>query len=160
MASNVKSRRVFRLFLLVFILPLCCVPSVSGAEKEKLDTEAEAKKAAEEEAQELKDRQKGIKPQSTFRGTFTILGDSDSKNPEVIGAFLTGMDDKVPGQCYLVKAGGSNKPILTEALKKQDGKKTTLQGLLRNEGKYLIVINIIESAPTPPARDRFRGGGI
>ena len=160
MASNVKSRRVFRLFLLVFILALCCVPSVSGAENKKLDTAAEAKKAAEEEDQELKDRQKGIKPQITFRGIFMLRDESDSENPEVIGAFHTGADDKVPGQTYLVKAGGSNKPILTEALKKQDGKKATLQGFLRNERKYLIVINIMEDAPTPRVRERSRAGGI
>ena len=160
MASNVKSRRVLRLFLLVFILGLCCVPAVRGAEKKKPDLEAEAKQAAEEEAQELKDRQQGKKPQITFHGTFKMRGESDPGNPEVIGAFLTDQHDMVPGQVYMVKAGGSNKPILTEALKKQDGKKATLQGFLRNERKYLIVINIIESAPTPPARERLRAGGI
>jgi hypothetical protein len=160
MASSVKSRRMLRLFLLVFILELCCVPGVRGAEKKKLDREAEAKQAAEEEAKERKDREQGIKPQRTFCGIFKLLGESDSDNPEVIGTFLTDKDDVVPGQIYQVKVDADNKSILTEALKKQGGKKVTLQGILRNERKYLIVRDIMEDGPTPRARERSKATGI
>lgn len=161
MGGNSKSPWVVRLFFLVLTLGLCCVPAVSGAEeKKKTDLAAEAKQEAEEDAEELKQRALGkIKLRRTFRGTFHRLDESENDNPEVIGAFFTDNSEIGPGQLYSVRVEGTNKALVIETFKKLDGKKAIIHGRLRL-AKYLIVTNVIEIGPTPPPRDRFKGGGL
>jgi hypothetical protein len=143
----------------VFILGLCCVPSVRSAEARRPDLDAEARQVAEEEAQEAKDRLQGKKPQSTFMGIIQMRSDPDPDNPEVIGAFLTDKSDVVPDQVYLLKVDKNNKLII-DAITKLNGKKAVLQGRLRNERKYLIVTNIVEMGATQPPKERFKRGGL
>jgi hypothetical protein len=121
--------------------------AMSFAAAAESQAEQEAKQAAAEEAAEklLPEDQQFGKP---YSGTFNLSA-KDDQNPQVIGRFAV---DK--GATYLVKL---NDPGLLKRLSLYDNKKCTLTGKLRNEGKYLLVTTVIESAPTPPAR-RKRGG--
>ena len=161
MGSNSKSRWVLKLLFLVFTLGLCCVPAVRGGEKEKPDLGAEAKQAADEDAQEQKERAEGKMGlhQRIFNGTFVLLAETDDDNPDVLGQFATDNTDKVPGQVYLVKVKDKN-PAVVEVLKKMNGQKATLHGRLRVGGKYLVVYEVVVKGPTPPVKERRRAGGI
>jgi hypothetical protein len=136
-----------------------------GAQKDKskpLDPEAEAKQAAQEDAQQTIDRDKGIKHQSKFSGTFaTIVDDSQKLGPDVVGAFTTDASDMKPGRTYLVKVADGNKTIL-KTLLRFDGKKAQVSGKLRvldanGEAKYLVVIDVMEPSATPRAKQRGSG---
>jgi hypothetical protein len=151
---------VLKLLFPVFALGLCCVPAVLGGEKEKPDLKAEAKRAADEDEAEQKlppDVRRAV--QRIFNGTFVLLAETDDDNPDVLGQFATDNTDRVPGQVYLVKVKDKN-PGVVEALKKVNGQKATLHGRLRNDGKYLVVYNVVVKGPTPPAKERRRAGGI
>lgn len=134
-----------------------------AASKDKpLDLEAEAKQIAQEEAQQQADRDKGIRHQSKFTGTFAALPE-DTKNlgPDVVGSFITDSSDTKPGRTYLVKVADGNKTVL-KTLSRFDGKKAQVTGRLRvldsnGEAKYLIVIDVVEPSSTPRAKQRGSG---
>jgi hypothetical protein len=160
MGSNSESRWVLKLLFPVFTLGLCCMPVVRGAEKEKPDLEAESKQQADEDAKEQQESPDARRAhQRIFNGAFVLLAETDNDNPDVLGQFATDNTDKVPGQVYLVKVKDKN-PAVVEALKKMNGKKATLHGRLRVDGKYLVVYEVVMKGPTPPAKERRRAGGI
>jgi len=137
---------------------------------EPVDFDAEAKQAAQEEAEQKAERDKGVtgKYQRTFFGTFQRLSDSDGNaqqiSPDVLGIFVTNAQDRKPDRTYLVKAESGNKGII-ETLKKFDGKKSEVTGKLRvispeGEAKYLIISMVVEVAATPPVKQRRNFGGL
>lgn len=131
-------------------------------DKSKLDLEAEAKQAAQEDAQQQADRDKGITHQSKFTGRFAGLSE-DSKNvsPDVVGWFNTDSSGTKPGRTYQVKVADGNKAVL-KTLLRFDGKKAQVTGKLRvldsnGEAKYLVVIDVMEPSSTPRAKQRGSG---
>jgi hypothetical protein len=137
----------------------------AGQPKDKVDLAAEAKQAAEEEAKDLADHAQGIGHQKVFVGAFTRRSDDSQKlGPDVVGSFLTGQADPKPGRAFLVKVENGKKEVV-DALNRLDGKTVRVFGKPRvigpdGEAKYLVVINLIESGPTPPAVDRRKPGGL
>jgi hypothetical protein len=139
----------------------------AGQPKPKLDLEAEAKQTAEEELKEALDHAQGIKAQRVFWGTFSRLSDApagEKLGPEVIGTFVSARSEPKPGRTYLVKAEKGTKNVLEE-LSRYDGKPVKVHGRLRvigpdGEAKYLVVINVVSSGPSPPAVERRRMGGL
>jgi hypothetical protein len=138
-------------------------PSHAAQPKAKpADLEAEARIAAQEEAQQQADRDKGIKHQSKFTGTFAALSDDSQKtSPDVVGSFTTDASDPKPGRTYLVKVADGNKAVL-KTLLRFDQKKAQVTGKLRvmdsnGEAKYLVVIDVMEPSATPRAKQRGSG---
>lgn len=164
--SNYANRAHWVIFLGLTVSLATTALTHAGQPKNKpLDTDAEAKQSADEDAKEAADRAKGIKPQRLFLGMFLLLTDSSQKlSADVVGSFVTDQSDTKPGRTYLVKVANGNKDILA-ALKRSDVKKVQVTGKLRNIGpdgvpKYLIVTSTIESAPTPRAPERRKLGGL
>lgn len=139
------------------------------ARAESVDLDAEAKQAAKEDADQKAERAQGVtgKYQRTFYGTFQSTSQGSElqqANPEVVGTYLTNETDRKPGRTYQVKVENGNKGII-DALKRVEGKKAELIGKLRNigpdgEAKYLIVTQVVEAAPTRPATERRKFGGL
>jgi hypothetical protein len=138
------------------------LPSYAAQAKNKTDLAAEAKAAADEEAQQQADRDKGIRHQSKFTGTFAALADDSQKpSPDVVGSFTTDSSDMKPGRTYLVKVADGNKAVL-KTLMRFDGKKAQVTGKLRvldqnGEAKYLVLIDVMEPSATPRAKQRGSG---
>jgi len=156
--------------LLFFVLAIGFATAVATHAGEAVDLDAEAKQAAEEDAAQKAERAQGQtgKYQRTFYGTFQWVGAADGSaqqlSPEVVGNFSTNSSDRKPGRTYLVKVENANKGVI-ETLKKFNGKITEVQGKLRNltpegEAKYLIVTSVVEVAPTRPATERRKFGGL
>ena len=125
------------------------------------DAKTEAEDAAKEDRDEVEGRRQG-KPQSQrrFHGTFLLPSDpSQQTSPDVVGTFVTDEGDMKPNQTYLVKIDKGSEGVL-EALKRNDTKKVTLDGKLRNQAKYLIVRGVSEPAPGAPVTDRRGAGGL
>jgi len=139
-------------------------PKAKGKDK---DLENDSKLSALEEAEEEKVKLTGDKGthQKLFMGTYVHLAEANDKvSPDVVGAFITNDLDKKPGRSYQVKAHSGNKEIIA-ALQRLNQKKMKITGKLRvidenGEGKYLIVSEVMESAPTPPVAQRRKPGGL
>lgn len=165
--SKYPNRAQWVLFLGLTVALAAAAPTHAGQPKEKqLDLEAEAKQAAEEDAKEKADRRFGpAGRQTAFAGTFVKLSDASQQlSPDVVGSFVTDKSDMKPGRTYLVKVENNNKDVL-QALMRFDLKKVRASGKLRvigpdGEAKYLIVSSVIELAPTPPAKERRKFGGL
>ncbi|MEI6235852.1 MAG: hypothetical protein WCT04_22585 [Planctomycetota bacterium] len=120
------------------------------AEETQLSPEEEAKIAAKEDAAGDEAMIKGQK--CVFTGVI-VLDDPDKPSDRgVIGSLVC--DDS---KTYPMKAGSDE--ILVE-LKKNYGKKATVAGKLRVNGKYLIVMAIVESTPSPTPRDKRKRSGL
>lgn len=154
------------LFFLVLALSLATTAVTHAGET--LDLDAEAKQAAQEEADQKAERTQGVtgKYQRTFYGTFQRVPEATDqpRSPEVVGTYTTNAADRKPDRNYLVKVENGNKNLL-EALKRVEGKKAEVTGKLRNinpegEAKYLIVTAVIEAAPTPTTGERRKFGGL
>ena len=147
------------------------ITALTHAADKPLDFDAEAKQAAQEDADQMAEREKGIrgKYQRTFLGTFSGISDpsqnaSKKLSPDVIGTFATNSNDPKPGREYLVKVENGNKSVL-ELLTRLDGKNLQVTGKLRvlspdGSGKYLVVSSVVEIAPTPPPVEHRKNGGL
>ena len=135
--------------------------------KDQLDPDAEAKQAAQEDADQTAevDKSKRAKFQHVFYGTFGVLSDDSQKlSPDVVGSFATNASDKKSGRTYLVKVENESKAVLAK-LQHFDGKSVQVIGKLRvvgtdGEAKYLIVSSIVEASTTPRAKERRSLGGL
>ncbi|MCY3018486.1 MAG: hypothetical protein NTW87_05585 [Planctomycetota bacterium] len=164
--SKYRNRGQWVLFLGLTVGLATTALTHAGQPKDKpLDLEAEAKQAAQEEVKDLADHAQGIRHQKVFGGTFLLPSDSSQKlSPDVVGSFVTGPADSKPGRAFLVKVENGKKEVV-DALNRFDGKPVRVFGKLRvigpdGEAKYLVVINLVESAPTPPAVERRKFGGL
>ena len=132
-----------------FGIVLCLALMAGFANGAEAQQDPEAKQAADEEAAEKalpEDQRLG----KQYSGTFsTVLPDSSTPNPAVVGTFLSD-----GGQTFLIKLVD---PAIMKRLSIYDNKKVILTGKERNQGKYLVVIGVIEQPPTPVMR-RKRGG--
>jgi plasmid stabilization system protein ParE len=154
---------------LVFAVTVAAVAPALAAEE--LDLEAEAKQAAKEAADQAAERATGVrgKYQRKFYGTFKRLSDAPESgsaqvSPEVVGTYSTNAADTKPGRNYLVKVENGNKAII-DALKRMEGKKIEIIGILRNidadgEAKYVIASEVTETGATPPPVERRKFGGL
>lgn len=126
---------------------------------EKADNFQKRLDAERREAQDEAQREEKLtlaeqaKMRSQFNGILTIQSDLDNGNPEVIGALTCTDDQKV----YLIKLDSKD---LLKVLQRNDGKKITLGGRMRNSGKYLLVTGMIEHQAGPPRIARRSMGGI
>ncbi len=131
--------------------------ALSAAEKvDNLQKRWDAeRREADEEAQreERLSIEQKAKMKSLFNGVLTIQGDLDNGNPEVVGA-LTCTDDQ---RIYLLKLEAKD---VIKVLQRNDNKKITLSGRVRNSGKYLVVTGLVEHQPGPPRVARRSMGGI
>ena len=124
----------------------------SGSPQKRWDAE---RRQADEEAQEedkltLDQKAKVCK---VLNGILTIQGDLDDGNPEVVGALTCTDDQKI----YLLKL--ESKDVI-KVLQRNDNRKITLSGHLRNSGKYLVVTGLVEHQAGPPRVARRSMGGI
>jgi len=120
---------------------------VAVAEEENSARAAEAKEAAEEDAAEEKLDSETLK--KLFEGRMALTPDGpDKENPEVVGVFVS------EGKTYQLKL---TDPELLKELKPLQNKPITLNGKIRNKGKYFIVVGIM-SGGAAPAFGRRRGG--
>jgi hypothetical protein len=137
-------------------------PTHAAQPKVKVDLQAEANQSQQEDIQQQADRDKGIKHQSKFNGTFVLLADDSQKlSADVVGSFTTDSSDVKPGRTYLVKVADGNKTVLN-TLARFNGKKAQVTGKLRvldqnGEAKYLVVIDVMAPSSTPRAKQRGTG---
>lgn len=125
-----------------------CAAQDQGKQKDPTPQEEaiQAAKEDEEEASVTDLLAKLKKYQSDFSGTFLLPSDPSQKSDRgVVGTFITDKSDRNPEQTYLVKVVSDD---VLKVLSRYDTKKVTVQGKLRNNGKYLIVSLVIE--PPPP----------
>lgn len=131
--------------------------TLSAAEKvDNLQKRWDAeRREADEEAQreERLSIEQKAKMKSLFNGILTIQGDLDNGNPEVVGALTCTDDQKI----YLLKLEAKD---VIKVLQRNDNKKITLSGRVRNSGKYLVVTGLVEHQPGPPRVARRSMGGI
>lgn len=119
-------------------------PTVA-AEADKDALAAEAKEAAEEDAAEEKLDSETLK--RLYEGKLALTGEN-SENPDVIGVFVS------EGKTFQLKLSD---PALLAELKPLQNKPVTLNGKIRNKGKYFIVV-AIQTGGAAPAFPRRRGG--
>ena len=141
------------LFLTVIVTSLCSrglyAESQDEKEKKKLE-EQEANDAAHEDAEDLKldtSQAKGF----NIHGRLNIaeLKEGDPV-PSVIGTFTAD-----GGSVYPVKL---KEPTMLKMFSRFDNKKVELTGYLRNSGKYLVVVGVVE--PPPAKVEKRRRGSI
>lgn len=117
---------------------------IEAARKAK---EAEIKEAAAEE--EIERKRNAETAVTLFEGRLTLYTpDKERSSPDIVGEFESN------GKKYIVKLGA---PDLMKDLVALDGKQGTINGKLRNKGKYLVVVSV----PPPgaaPTYSRKRGG--
>ncbi|HYG76706.1 MAG TPA: hypothetical protein VEK08_17005 [Planctomycetota bacterium] len=108
--------------------------------------EAEKKEAAAEDEAEKKNSER---VSAFFEGKVILFGsDVERPSPDVVGEF------EQDGKRYLLKLGV---PEVLRDLQQVDGQKVTLNGKVRNQGKYFIVMSVPQGGVTPAASKR-RGG--
>ena len=114
--------------------------------------EKEAKEAAaEEDAFNKAGEVEQMAAQKSMTGKFVLTPPTDDDpNPKVVGTFSLGV-----GQSYLVKV---EHQVVLKKLAGYDNKKVTVRGKIRNQGKYLIVSEIMSGREAPPAERSKRGG--
>jgi len=116
-----------------------------AAEADKDALAAEAKEAAEEDAAEEKLDSETLK--RLFEGKLVLSGEN-TENPEIVGVFVSA------GKTYQLKLAD---PVLLAELKPLQNKPITLNGKIRNKGKYFIVVGV-QTGGAAPAFPRRRGG--
>lgn len=151
------------------VLVLLMVLGLPGLVKAgESDFDAEAKQAAEEEENEKKEREQGIKGkyQRKFLGAFVAMSASPDTNvsSEVVGTFTTNSSDLKPGRVYLVKLEGKGKELLASLIASK-GANVEVTGKLRNTGpdgeaKYLIASSCQIAGATPEVTKRRKRGGF
>jgi hypothetical protein len=126
---------------------------------EQADREAEQAKKEQEAEDALPEMQR---PVVNLTGTFRALASKDADTPpDVLGSLVVDtMTGKSPltlarGALVLVKAGNAE---VAKSLPKSHNKKVTLVGKLRNAGKYVIAMGLLE--PSGPSRDHTQPGGL
>jgi len=109
--------------------------------------EAELKEALAEDAAEKKlQSERAI---TFFEGRITLYGpEKERSSPDIVGEF------EHAGKTYLLKLGS---PDVIRELQALDGKPATLNGKIRNQGKYFIAAGIVQGGMAPAATRR-RGG--
>ncbi|HYG73613.1 MAG TPA: hypothetical protein VEK08_01170 [Planctomycetota bacterium] len=136
------------LLTITFILfTLAAAPLLAG-QKGESQIEKEAARAAEEDAAAAA-RKSDQLYEISMRGKLQI--DAEKKaDPKalVLGTFAA------EGRLFEVKA---DSPLVRQDLEKNDGRELTLEGKIRNDGKYFIVQNV-PSPPPPPVKLRNRKG--
>ncbi|MGD0088838.1 MAG: hypothetical protein ABSE73_02860 [Planctomycetota bacterium] len=158
MSTNARgTSRALPLFFLGLTAGLACTALTLAADKPP-DAKAEADAAKKEDDDEMDRRSKGgLQSQRMFHGTFLLPSDSSKQtNADVIGTLVTDEGDMKPNQTYLVKVEKNLKEVI-EVLKRNDTKKVTVHGKVRNQGKYLIAISVIEAAPGAPVKEQRHG---
>jgi len=150
MSIDFTSRISLRM-LAALLLPaaLLAGSGVFAAEKSRKETpqEVEAREAAEEEEAEQSLDSEALK--KLFEGKVSLYSaDQSGERPDVVGMFRT------ESATYLLKV---QSPDLLAMLKQYDGKQATLNGKIRNKGKFLIVVSITQSGAAP-LFVRRRGG--
>jgi hypothetical protein len=102
------------------------------------------------------------RPVANVTGVFRALASKDADIPaDVVGSLVVEtMTGKSPislsrGALVLVKAGNAE---VAKSLPKSHNKKVTLVGKLRNAGKYVIAMGVLE--PAGPSRDHSLPGGL
>lgn len=142
-----------RCFLMLMLTVFAFVPAVQSADKkspQEMQIEKEAKDAAAEDAAENSApesvRMNAIK---TLEGRLVLLAPGESDNPAVVGTFTT------PTASYLVKVADDN---VLKAIQPYDKKSVPLQGRIRNEGKYFVVIGIVQKSAGGVIERHKRGG--
>ena len=157
------SKRHSQILLLLLLTAGVAGTALTHAAAAKNDAATEAREAAQEDADEasLTNMAEQLrKYQHEFHGTFLLPSDPSQKtSAAVVGTFVTDDKDRNPNQTYLLKVADGNKKLL-ETLKRFDMKKVTVQGKLRNQGKYLIATAVSEPAAGQPVQERRSGGGI
>jgi hypothetical protein len=132
--------------LLALLLLTLATPAHLRAAETSVD-ETEAKEAAEEDAAEEKLDSETIR--RLYEGKFAIYPEGQPKeNEEVVGIFVS------EGKSYFLKVVS---PELVKELKPLAGKVVTLNGKIRNKGKYFIAVSVSHSGAAP-AFARRRGG--
>jgi ATP-dependent 26S proteasome regulatory subunit len=126
---------------------------------ERADREAEEAKKEQEAEDALPEMQR---PVVNVTGVFRVLASKDADIPaDVVGTLVVEtMTGKSPislsrGAFVLVKAGNAE---VAKSLPKSNNKKVTLVGKLRNAGKYVIAMGVLE--PSGPSRDHSQPGGL
>lgn len=121
--------------------------NLPAAESEKDVLAAEAKEAADEDAAEEKLDSEALK--KLFEGKLALTPDgAEKENPEVVGVFIS------DGKTYQLKLSD---PAQLAELKPLQNKPITLNGKIRNKGKYFIVVGIMTGGAAPSFARR-RGG--
>ena len=126
---------------------------------EQADREAEEAKKEQEAEDALPEMQR---PVVNVTGVFRVLASKDADIPaDVVGSLVvetTTGKSRIPlarGALVLVKAGNAE---VAKSLPKSNNKKVTLVGKLRNAGKYVIAMGVLE--PAGPSRDHSQPGGL
>jgi len=109
---------------------------------------AEAEEATRENV--LAGRRQGDSqvPEKTLRGTFHPASEALRESPEIFGFFVA------RGRTYRLKAGNER---VREELMKRRGRMISLEGEVRNRGKYFIA-HRFAAALAPPVSLRDRKG--
>jgi hypothetical protein len=131
--------------LLLLLLTLAAPAPLRAAEDAA--AEAEAKEAAEEDAAEEKLDSETLR--RLYEGKFALHPEGQTpESPDVVGVFVS------EGKSYQLKLAA---PELLKELKPLAGKVVTLNGKIRNKGKYFIAVSVTHSGAAP-AFARRRGG--
>jgi hypothetical protein len=125
----------------VFLLSLFAAPAAFSAEDQQAVEKAEA---AQEDADDEKNSEL---LQKLYEGKF-MISDANGENAEVVGVFVSG------GQTYQLKV---ESPDLLKELKSLQGQPVTLNGKVRNKGKYFVAVGVMRQGAAP-LFSRRRGG--
>jgi hypothetical protein len=128
--------KISALILLLITMPCVFAATPKG--------DGEAKRAAEEEAAEKSLNGEDSRKTPILYGKVSMTPPDPDKK-DVVGTFTVG------AQQYLLKL---EKEDLRAAVAKYDGKEVSLQGKIRNDGKYFIVMSIFGGAGAPPVQLR------
>jgi hypothetical protein len=136
--------------LVALLLPIALLSgSTFAAEKARKEKpeEVEAREAADEDEAEQALDSETLK--KLFEGKVSLYSAQDTaERPDVVGMFRTA------STTYMLKL---QSPELLAQLKQYDGKQATLNGKIRNKGKFFIVVSITQ-AGAAPLFTRRRGG--
>ena len=116
----------------------------SGEPKKSPEEIAEEKQADEEERQ-LEGKRPETGHEYTARGRLQLVPMDEGKTPKVLGTFTA------DGKTYMLKIASEE---LRAQLQPFDNKDVALAGKIRNNGKYLIVEDIVAGSGTPAATFR------
>jgi len=131
------------------LLPILFVAAASVGAVERTETERAEEAVAAEEERKLEE--KGLIPDGGYEfeqeGKLTLATwTMDEQRPSILGIFTS------RGRTYQVKVA---REPLRKALARFNGKQVTLGGKVRNEGKYLIVQEVLSQVvPVGPGKNR------
>jgi len=154
------NRNMVTLAFLCAALILSTSAHAQQSNKEKdLDEERKASAAEDEAEDQLSITEKIQKKlQTDFAGIFQAVQDED--NPEVIGTIQAEICEANGGKSARTFQVKLQDASLKNKLLHYDQKRIQVQGKLRNEGKYLVVVLIREPAPGMKRTERRMAGGI